>query len=164
VRIIRKFLAPTLLSRLRLIFSLTGLITLALCLGTVGYLTLVSRQVSSLAGEVSGHAAPAAELMRLTNTVALKVSQYTRTRAEPERLAALQEFSLVRRRIGELRVELAARSDTAEVGIVIRDTQQRLAEWKAPPAAYTRGYGKLYLDHVTQANEGCDFDFLRADK
>src|SRR5207245_417294 len=25
----------------------------------------------------------------------------------------------------------------------------------------TRGYGKLFLDHVLQANEGVDFDFLR---
>ena len=25
-----------------------------------------------------------------------------------------------------------------------------------------RGYGALYLDHVLQASEGCDFDFLRA--
>ena len=27
---------------------------------------------------------------------------------------------------------------------------------------YRRGYGAMYLDHVLQANEGCDFDFLRA--
>jgi dihydroxy-acid dehydratase len=27
---------------------------------------------------------------------------------------------------------------------------------------YRRGYGALYLDHVLQADEGCDFDFLRA--
>ena len=27
---------------------------------------------------------------------------------------------------------------------------------------YTRGFGTLYLKHVTQANEGCDFDFLEA--
>ena len=26
---------------------------------------------------------------------------------------------------------------------------------------YRRGYGRLFLDHVLQANEGCDFDFLR---
>jgi hypothetical protein len=28
-------------------------------------------------------------------------------------------------------------------------------------AKYTRGYGALYLEHVLQADEGCDFDFLR---
>ena len=27
---------------------------------------------------------------------------------------------------------------------------------------YLRGYGALYLQHITQANEGCDFDFLAA--
>jgi dihydroxy-acid dehydratase len=27
---------------------------------------------------------------------------------------------------------------------------------------YRRGYGALYLEHVLQADQGCDFDFLRA--
>ena len=30
-----------------------------------------------------------------------------------------------------------------------------------PPPHYDRGYGRMFLEHVTQANEGCDFDFLR---
>ena len=30
-----------------------------------------------------------------------------------------------------------------------------------PPAEEERGYRRLYLDHVLQANEGCDLDFLR---
>jgi L-arabonate dehydrase len=33
-----------------------------------------------------------------------------------------------------------------------------------PPPHYTRGYGRLFLDHVTQADLGCDFDFLLPDK
>ncbi len=37
---------------------------------------------------------------------------------------------------------------------------RRRAAWKAPKPHYTRGFGTLYLKHVTQANEGCDFDFL----
>jgi dihydroxy-acid dehydratase len=36
----------------------------------------------------------------------------------------------------------------------------RLAEFQPPPRHYERGYGRLFLDHVTQANLGCDFDFL----
>lgn len=36
----------------------------------------------------------------------------------------------------------------------------RLAAFLPPPPHYHRGYGKLFLDHVTQANLGCDFDFL----
>ena len=31
----------------------------------------------------------------------------------------------------------------------------------APEPAYRRGYGKLFLDHILQAPQGCDFDFLR---
>ena len=37
---------------------------------------------------------------------------------------------------------------------------QRRAAWKQPQPHYVRGFGTLYLKHVTQANEGCDFDFL----
>ena len=37
---------------------------------------------------------------------------------------------------------------------------RRRAEWSPPKPHYTRGFGTLYLKHVTQANEGCDFDFL----
>jgi L-arabonate dehydrase len=32
-----------------------------------------------------------------------------------------------------------------------------------PPRHYDRGYGRLFLDHVTQADLGCDFDFLNPD-
>ncbi|MCX6607555.1 MAG: dihydroxy-acid dehydratase [Acidobacteria bacterium] len=39
----------------------------------------------------------------------------------------------------------------------------RLSTWKPAPPHYTRGYGKLFLDHVTQAHLGCDFDFLQAE-
>ena len=37
----------------------------------------------------------------------------------------------------------------------------RIAALEPRPPAYRRGYGALYLDHVTQADEGCDFDFLQ---
>jgi len=37
---------------------------------------------------------------------------------------------------------------------------QRRAAWRAPPPRYARGYGRLFSEHVSQANEGCDFDFL----
>jgi dihydroxy-acid dehydratase len=36
----------------------------------------------------------------------------------------------------------------------------RRMQWQPPALAYTRGYGKLFLDHVLQAHRGCDFDFL----
>ena len=38
---------------------------------------------------------------------------------------------------------------------------RRQAQWKPRPPHFSRGYGKLFLDHVLQAHEGVDFDFLR---
>ncbi len=37
---------------------------------------------------------------------------------------------------------------------------QRRAGWRPPPPRYARGYGRLFSEHVSQASEGCDFDFL----
>jgi L-arabonate dehydrase len=37
---------------------------------------------------------------------------------------------------------------------------QRLAEWEPPSPAFTRGFGRLYLDNVSQANDGADFAFM----
>ncbi|MFO1305527.1 MAG: L-arabinonate dehydratase [Burkholderiales bacterium] len=55
-------------------------------------------------------------------------------------------------------LDVAKRTLTLEVD----DTElaRRRAAWKAPKPHFTRGFGTLYLKHVTQANEGCDFDFL----
>ena len=38
---------------------------------------------------------------------------------------------------------------------------RRKAAWMPRPPKFTRGYGRLFLDHVLQADAGCDFDFLR---
>ena len=37
---------------------------------------------------------------------------------------------------------------------------RRRAGWKPPAPRYPRGYGALYSEHIGQADEGCDFDFL----
>ena len=37
---------------------------------------------------------------------------------------------------------------------------RRRAGWSPRQAPYPRGFGRLYAAHVTQANRGCDFDFL----
>ena len=42
------------------------------------------------------------------------------------------------------------------------ELDKRLADWQQPPAKFGRGYGALYLQHITQADQGCDFDFLEA--
>jgi dihydroxy-acid dehydratase len=38
----------------------------------------------------------------------------------------------------------------------------RRREQRVPPALPARGYARLYAQHITQADQGCDFDFLRA--
>lgn len=43
------------------------------------------------------------------------------------------------------------------------EIQRRLAAWKPPQLPYQRGYVKMYLEHVLQADEGCDFDYLQAE-
>ena len=37
---------------------------------------------------------------------------------------------------------------------------RRRAGWKQREVLYPRGFGRMYAAHVTQANRGCDFDFL----
>jgi dihydroxy-acid dehydratase len=37
---------------------------------------------------------------------------------------------------------------------------RRRAAWTPPPPRYARGYGLLFGRHITQADRGCDFDFL----
>ena len=36
----------------------------------------------------------------------------------------------------------------------------RKAAWVAPPKRYERGYGHMFSQHITQADKGCDFDYL----
>ncbi|MGH3320413.1 MAG: L-arabinonate dehydratase [Streptosporangiaceae bacterium] len=40
------------------------------------------------------------------------------------------------------------------------ELERRRAEWDPRPEPYVRGYGRLFARHVTQADKGCDFDFL----
>ena len=53
---------------------------------------------------------------------------------------------------------------TRRLTLVVSDEElaKRRAAWEQPPPRYPRGYGALYLQHISQANEGCDFDFLEA--
>ena len=52
--------------------------------------------------------------------------------------------------------------ENRKVNILISDEelQARLAAWKPRTRHYDRGYGRLYIDHTLQADQGCDFDFL----
>src|SRR5215216_2644077 len=47
-----------------------------------------------------------------------------------------------------------------DVAISDAEIAARLKTWSPPPRAYPRGYNRLFAQHVRQAHEGCDFDFL----
>ncbi len=51
-----------------------------------------------------------------------------------------------------------------KLNLVISDDELavRRSRWTPPPPRYERGFGALYIEHVTQADQGCDFDFLHA--
>ena len=59
-----------------------------------------------------------------------------------------------------IELDVAGRRLTLDVKDQVLD--ERRAGWQQPPAKYGRRYGALYLEHISQANEGCDFDFLEA--
>ena len=59
------------------------------------------------------------------------------------------------------RIRLSVRERKIELAVPEAELSKRKAGWKAPATPPTRGYAKLYMDHVLQAEHGCDFDFLR---
>lgn len=60
-----------------------------------------------------------------------------------------------------VRLDLPNRS----LDMLVDETElaRRNAEWKAPEPRFERGYGYMFSKHVTQADQGCDFDFLQTD-
>ena len=59
------------------------------------------------------------------------------------------------------RIRLDVKARTLDVLIDDAEFERRRAAWSAPARKDERGYRQLYEDHVLQANEGCDLDFLR---
>lgn len=58
-------------------------------------------------------------------------------------------------------IELDAYAGRLHLDVSDEELQQRLANLEAPPAPnFIGGYRQLYVNHVLQADEGCDFDFL----
>ncbi len=58
-------------------------------------------------------------------------------------------------------IELDVSARRLELLVPDAEIQRRLAEWRPPRPHYGRGYGRMYLENVLQAHEGCDFAFLR---
>jgi dihydroxy-acid dehydratase len=59
------------------------------------------------------------------------------------------------------RIKLSVKERRIDLLVSDGELQKRKSAWKSPGTAPTRGYAKLYMDHVLQAEHGCDFDFLR---
>lgn len=57
-------------------------------------------------------------------------------------------------------IELDVPGRRIDLRVDEREIERRLATRKPPAAHYRRGYGRLFLDQVTQAHLGCDFRFL----
>jgi dihydroxy-acid dehydratase len=66
-------------------------------------------------------------------------------------LALVQDGDLIELDVPARRIDLKVSED---------ELARRRAAWKQPPPRYARGFGALYQQHVTQADAGCDFDFL----
>ncbi|MGB7036134.1 MAG: L-arabinonate dehydratase [Xanthobacteraceae bacterium] len=59
----------------------------------------------------------------------------------------------------EIEVDVAVRRIHLHVGE--EELSRRRAAWTPPEPRYPRGYGAMYSQHIGQADEGCDFDFLQ---
>jgi dihydroxy-acid dehydratase len=59
------------------------------------------------------------------------------------------------------RIRLSVRDRSIDLLVPEGELQKRKAAWKPPVETPQRGYAKLYMEHVLQAEHGCDFDFLR---
>jgi len=57
-------------------------------------------------------------------------------------------------------IELDVQKRRLQLIVTERELKKRRAAWKRPDAPLPRGYWKLYHDHVLQADQGADLDFL----
>ena len=57
-------------------------------------------------------------------------------------------------------IELDVQKRKLQLIVTERELKKRKVAWKKPDAPLPRGYWKLYHDHVLQADQGADFDFL----
>ncbi|WP_366554922.1 L-arabinonate dehydratase [Aquibaculum sediminis] len=60
----------------------------------------------------------------------------------------------------EIEVDVSQRS--LNLRIDAREMERRREAWNPPAPRYQRGWGALFQQHIGQADQGCDFDFLQA--
>ncbi|MEU4606646.1 IlvD/Edd family dehydratase [Kribbella sp. NPDC023972] len=57
-------------------------------------------------------------------------------------------------------IELDVPARRLHLDVPEEELEKRRADWQPPAPPSDRGWARLYVDHVTQANQGCDLDFL----
>jgi dihydroxy-acid dehydratase len=57
-------------------------------------------------------------------------------------------------------IELDVPARQLNMRVTADEIARRRAAWRPREGIYPRGYGKLFMQHIKQADEGCDFDFL----
>ena len=62
-------------------------------------------------------------------------------------------------RTGDM-ISLSVSERTLTLHVGDEEMAQRLAHYTPPDRSYPRGFGRLSAEHISQAHEGCDFDFL----
>jgi len=60
-------------------------------------------------------------------------------------------------------IELDVDARRLHLHVSDEELARRRATWKPPAARFSRGYGRLLEEQITQAHEGCDFRFLHDD-
>jgi dihydroxy-acid dehydratase len=61
-------------------------------------------------------------------------------------------------------IEIDVQARRIDMLVDAQEIARRKAAWRPPRPKFTRGYGVLYLNHIRQADTGCDFDFLETEK
>lgn len=59
------------------------------------------------------------------------------------------------------RIEVDIQARRLHLDVADDELARRRLAWAPAPAPDARGFVRLYREHVTQAHEGCDFDFLQ---
>jgi len=57
-------------------------------------------------------------------------------------------------------IELDVAARQLNMRVNEEELRRRRAAWRPKEGIYPRGYGKLFMQHIQQADQGCDFDFL----
>lgn len=58
------------------------------------------------------------------------------------------------------RIRVSVKAGVLELLVSEEELARRRKDWRPAPPRYERGYARLYVDHVLQADKGADLDFL----